>query len=84
MNDGNFTLNHVRNDVFSLVCIQYPGVAQGIDSDIDNIMGILNVWNVLPEGRFMKECKKTNMLKTDFPTDQKIFYAYVNLIKNLM
>nr|XP_006824668.1 PREDICTED: chaperone activity of bc1 complex-like, mitochondrial-like [Saccoglossus kowalevskii] len=32
--------------------IQYPGVAQGIDSDIDNIMAILNMWNVLPEGMY--------------------------------
>ena len=29
---------------------QYPGVAQSINSDIDNLMSILNLWNILPEG----------------------------------
>ena len=32
------------------VKIQYPGVARGIESDIDNLVGILKVWNILPEG----------------------------------
>lgn len=31
--------------------IQYPGVAKGIESDIDNLVGILKVWNVFPEGK---------------------------------
>ena len=31
---------------------QYPGVAQSIDSDIDNLMGILKLWNILPEGGY--------------------------------
>ena len=30
--------------------VQYPGVAQSIDSDIDNLMGILKLWSILPEG----------------------------------
>ena len=34
--------------------IQYPGVADSINSDIDNLMGILNVWNILPEGKIKK------------------------------
>ena len=29
---------------------QYPGVAQSIDSDIDNLMGVLKLWQVLPRG----------------------------------
>lgn len=33
--------------------IQYPGVAQGIESDIDNLMAVLNVWNAIPEGIFI-------------------------------
>lgn len=32
------------------VIIQYPGVAQSINSDIDNLMSILKLWNILPEG----------------------------------
>lgn len=32
--------------------IQYPGVAQSIQSDIDNLMGILNVAQLLPKGMY--------------------------------
>jgi aarF domain-containing kinase len=34
--------------------IQYPGVARGIESDIDNLVGILKIWNVFPECKFLK------------------------------
>ena len=34
------------------VKIQYPGVAQGIESDINNLLGVLKVANVLPQGQF--------------------------------
>lgn len=32
------------------VKVQYPGVAKGIESDIDNLMSVLNVWKILPDG----------------------------------
>lgn len=32
------------------VKIQYPGVAQGIESDIDNLMMVLKFWDVFPKG----------------------------------
>ena len=32
------------------VKIQYPGVAKGIESDIKNLLGILSVAKILPEG----------------------------------
>ncbi|KAF2351123.1 UbiB domain [Trinorchestia longiramus] len=35
------------------VKIQYPGVAEGIDSDINNLMSTLKVANVLPETLFV-------------------------------
>jgi len=31
--------------------IQYPGVAEGIDSDINNLVAIMKVWNILPPGK---------------------------------
>ncbi len=36
----------------STLFLQYPGVAQSINSDIDNLLGILKVWDVLPKGVF--------------------------------
>ena len=32
--------------------IQYPGVAEGIESDINNLMSTLSVTNILPEGQY--------------------------------
>ena len=33
--------------------IQYPGVAKSIDSDINNLMSVMKVWNFIPKGVFM-------------------------------
>uniref|UniRef100_A0A0B7AD36 ABC1 atypical kinase-like domain-containing protein n=1 Tax=Arion vulgaris TaxID=1028688 RepID=A0A0B7AD36_9EUPU len=33
--------------------IQYPGVAESINSDINNLMAVLKVWNILPEGLYV-------------------------------
>ncbi|KAF6211823.1 hypothetical protein GE061_012338 [Apolygus lucorum] len=35
------------------VKIQYPGVAAGINSDIENLVSVLNIWNVFPPGMFI-------------------------------
>lgn len=33
--------------------IQYPGVAKSIESDIDNLVGMLKVWDIFPAGIFI-------------------------------
>lgn len=33
--------------------IQYPGVAMGIQSDVENLIGIMKVWNLFPKGMFI-------------------------------
>lgn len=33
--------------------IQYPGVAKGIESDIDNLVGAIKIWDVFPKGMFL-------------------------------
>ena len=35
------------------VKVQYPGVAKGIESDVKNLMGLLKVVNILPDGIFI-------------------------------
>jgi aarF domain-containing kinase len=40
------------------VKIQYPGVAQSIESDIDNLVGMLKVWDVFPPGIFIDSVVK--------------------------
>lgn len=36
------------------VKIQYPGVAKGIESDIDNLGSIMKMWNIFPKGMFLE------------------------------
>ncbi|XP_059160263.1 atypical kinase COQ8B, mitochondrial-like [Physella acuta] len=33
--------------------IQYPGIAESIDSDINNLMAVMTVWKILPEGLYV-------------------------------
>lgn len=40
------------------VKIQYPGVAKSIESDIDNLVGMLKVWDVFPPGIFIDNVVK--------------------------
>lgn len=40
--------------------IQYPGVAQSIGSDIDNLVGMLKVWDVFPAGIFIDNVVKVS------------------------
>ena len=35
------------------VKIQYPGVAKGIESDINNLLGVLKIANILPESKYI-------------------------------
>ncbi|XP_077996740.1 atypical kinase COQ8B, mitochondrial-like isoform X2 [Glandiceps talaboti] len=66
--------------------IQYPGVAQGIDSDIDNIMGILNVWNVLPEGMYagnaIDVARRELMWEVDYEREGAMSERFRELLKD--
>lgn len=42
------------------VKIQYPGVAKSIESDIDNLVGMLKVWDVFPAGIFIDNVVKVS------------------------
>lgn len=52
---GQVHLAHVKGASEKVaVKIQYPGVAESIISDIDNLMSILNVANLLPKGMYVE------------------------------
>lgn len=44
------------NTVLSDSVLQYPGVAQSINSDVNNLMTVLSMSNILPEGKKTKFC----------------------------
>ncbi|XP_073956110.1 ubiquinone biosynthesis protein COQ8, mitochondrial isoform X2 [Choristoneura fumiferana] len=50
---GQVHLATLHNGTEVAMKVQYPGVAKGINSDIDNLVGVLKVWNVFPKGMFV-------------------------------
>lgn len=40
--------------------IQYPGVAESIESDIDNVRRLLDYTNLIPKGLFLDRAIKVN------------------------
>uniref|UniRef100_A0A8C8R511 Atypical kinase COQ8A, mitochondrial n=1 Tax=Pelusios castaneus TaxID=367368 RepID=A0A8C8R511_9SAUR len=49
---GQVHLARLKNGKEVAMKIQYPGVAQSINSDVNNLMTVLSMSNVLPEGLF--------------------------------
>lgn len=43
-------VNHDQQWTLFFCLFQYPGVAQSINSDVNNLMTVLNMSNALPEG----------------------------------
>ncbi|NXD23464.1 COQ8A kinase, partial [Spelaeornis formosus] len=49
---GQVHLARLKNGKEVAMKIQYPGVAQSINSDVNNLMAVLSMSNILPEGLF--------------------------------
>jgi len=48
----------MKDGVRVAVKVQYPGVADSIKSDIDNLVAVMKVWNMFPEGMFIDNIVK--------------------------
>lgn len=59
----------LKDDREAAVKIQYPGVAEGIASDIRNLMGILALWNIFPKGLYMEELMKVARVELAWECD---------------
>lgn len=68
------------------VKIQYPGVAQSIESDIDNLVSMLKVWNVFPPGIFVdnivKVAKRELAWEVDYNREAEFTANFKDLIKD--
>lgn len=66
--------------------IQYPGVAQSIQSDIDNLMSILNVAQILPKGMYaenvIRVLKVELMEECDYKREGECNEKFAKLLKN--
>ncbi|ESO90083.1 hypothetical protein LOTGIDRAFT_218121 [Lottia gigantea] len=66
--------------------IQYPGVAQSIDSDINNLMAVLNVWKILPEAMYvdnvMKVAKRELAWEVDYIRESECGKKFKEYLKD--
>lgn len=66
--------------------IQYPGVAKSIDSDIDNLMSVLNVWNILPKklyiDSFIDVAKRELALECDYRREAEYSERFRELLND--
>ncbi|XP_069983392.1 uncharacterized protein Coq8 isoform X3 [Penaeus vannamei] len=65
--------------------IQYPGVAEGIDSDINNLIGTLKIANILPEGLYVDSvievAKKELNWECDYVREAECTTRFRELVK---
>ena len=54
--------------------IQYPGVADSIESDIENVRLLLTYTNLIPKGLFLDRAMKVNLLLHYF--DRNMDYSF--------
>ncbi|XP_002161433.3 atypical kinase COQ8B, mitochondrial isoform X1 [Hydra vulgaris] len=59
------------NNIPVAVKIQYPGVAESIDSDIDTLLSILNFSKILPEGLFLEQAADVARKELSWEVDYK-------------
>uniref|UniRef100_A0A8C3GB10 Atypical kinase COQ8A, mitochondrial n=1 Tax=Cyclopterus lumpus TaxID=8103 RepID=A0A8C3GB10_CYCLU len=66
--------------------IQYPGVAQSINSDVNNLMTVLSISNALPEGLFPEHLidvmRKELALECDYIREAKCAKKFKELLKD--
>ncbi|TSL47651.1 Atypical kinase COQ8A, mitochondrial [Bagarius yarrelli] len=66
--------------------IQYPGVAQSIHSDVNNLMTVLSMSNALPEGLFPEHLidvmRRELVLECDYLREAECARKFKNLLKD--
>ncbi len=66
--------------------IQYPGVAQSIDSDVDNIAGLLRLTGLLPDNfdiqPLLEDAKTQLQAETDYEQEAKHLQAFAKHLRD--
>ncbi|OQV22285.1 AarF domain-containing protein kinase 4, partial [Hypsibius exemplaris] len=66
--------------------IQYPGVAEGINSDIKNLTAILKMWNIFPKGMYMENLMNVARVELawecDYIREAKFIRRFREILKN--
>ena len=66
--------------------IQYPGVGKSIESDINNLMTLLNFWNIIPRGLYIdsviKVAKRELSWEVDYLREAEWGRRFQNWLRN--
>ncbi|XP_041761226.1 atypical kinase COQ8B, mitochondrial [Anopheles merus] len=67
--------------------IQYPGVAKSIESDIDNLVSMLKVWDVFPAGVFIDNvvavAKRELAWEVDYTREAEYTERFAQMIRHM-
>ncbi|XP_059223569.1 atypical kinase COQ8B, mitochondrial [Stomoxys calcitrans] len=74
----------LENGMQVAVKIQYPGVARSIESDIDNLVGMLKVWDVFPKGFFIDNVVKVAKRELTWEVDYTREADYTEKFKEMI
>ncbi|KAM7346800.1 atypical kinase COQ8B, mitochondrial-like [Cochliomyia hominivorax] len=74
----------LKDGMIVAVKVQYPGVAQSIESDIDNLVGMLKVWNVFPHGFFIDNVVKVAKRELNWEVDYTREAEYTEKFKEMI
>uniref|UniRef100_T1PGY0 ABC1 family n=1 Tax=Musca domestica TaxID=7370 RepID=T1PGY0_MUSDO len=74
----------LQNGMQVAVKIQYPGVAKSIESDIDNLVGMLKVWDVFPKGFFIDNLVKVAKRELNWEVDYTREADYTEKFKEMI
>uniref|UniRef100_A0AC35TU63 ABC1 domain-containing protein n=1 Tax=Rhabditophanes sp. KR3021 TaxID=114890 RepID=A0AC35TU63_9BILA len=68
------------------VKIQYPGVAEGIDSDINNLVSVLNFGGLFPKGMFIENfvnvARRELRMECDYKRELRAINAFRDFLKD--
>lgn len=74
----------LKNGMVVAIKVQYPGVAQSIESDIDNLVGMLKVWDVFPHGFFIDNVVKVAKRELTWEVDYTREADYTEKFKEMI
>jgi len=83
---GQVHMAELHNGQQVAVKIQYPGVAEGIDSDINNLVSILNATRLVPDALFLDElvrvARKELAWEVDYVREKEASNHFRELLAN--
>ena len=75
-----------RDDRNVAIKVQYPGVAQSIESDVDNVAGLLRMTGLLPQeldiGPMLAAAKEQLRQEADYERERRMMQCYAELLKD--